>query len=246
MSECSLTYAAEVAARTARARPRTLDDRRSELVDVIVGLFQANQGVPSTREIAASAGVAEGTIFRAFATKEELVDAATAAVFCPEPLLRALDEIPPEGDLGDRLVLAVRVIQDHFRSVFDVMAAVGLTAPPAFHSPHPGCGGEEYAYQAWAALLDAVAGVMEPDAHRLRRSPVEVAVLLRALVFADCNPHLSRGGPHTPDSLVDVVLHGVLATARHDDLSTDCAPEGASSPPHRFAGPSADLFHPRS
>lgn len=239
-------YAADVAGRTVRARALALDDRRSELVDVIVDLLQTNRGVPSTREIAAAAGLAEGTIFRAFATKEELVDAATAAVFCPEPLLRALDDIPPRAELGDRLVSAARVIQEHFRSVFDVMAAVGLTAPPAFHGPHPGCAGEDFAYQARAALLDAVARIIEPDAHRLRRSPAEVAVLLRALVFADCNPHLSRGGPHSADSLVDVVLHGVLATARHEDRPQGPWSPHLSHPDDTVGSSSADLFHPRS
>ena len=48
------------------------DDRRDALVEVFVDLAHREGRKPTTSEIAQEAGVAEGTIFRVFATKEAL------------------------------------------------------------------------------------------------------------------------------------------------------------------------------
>ena len=70
VSEYSLTYAAGMSPRASALSP---PERRVSIVRAALRLIAANGTMPTTREIAEEAGIAEGTVFRAFDTKERLV-----------------------------------------------------------------------------------------------------------------------------------------------------------------------------
>ena len=111
------------------------DDRRDALIEVFVRLAHREGRKPTTSEIAQEAGVAEGTIFRVFPTKEVLEKEAVQAAFCPAPVRRRITAIDPEGSLRDRLVDFTRIMQMRFTEVFGLMGALGLTEPPN-RGPH--------------------------------------------------------------------------------------------------------------
>src|SRR5690349_9352287 len=104
-----------------RARPMTPDQRRDQLVDATLELLRVHGRAVTTRQIADRAGVAEGTIFRVFDTKEELVDAAIARAFRPGGLEDRVREIDPTKSLEERLVVLVGIMQQRFRATFDLM-----------------------------------------------------------------------------------------------------------------------------
>ena len=59
----------------------------------------------TTKQVAEAAGIAEGTVFRAFGSKEELVQACAAAVFDTTPAVRVeLRGIDRTLSLDERLV----------------------------------------------------------------------------------------------------------------------------------------------
>jgi hypothetical protein len=67
-------------------------------------------------------------------------------------------------------------------------------------------------------VIALIVRAVEPDAARLRCSPAELARYLRLLTFAGSHRHIADGPLLAPETIVDVLLHGVLAagSTQHD------------------------------
>ena len=77
----------------------TPDDRRAALVDATVPLLLEHGRTVTTKQIADAAGVAEGTIFRVFDSKDDLVPAAVEKALDMEPFFAELEPIDLDQDL---------------------------------------------------------------------------------------------------------------------------------------------------
>ena len=58
------------------------DERRTAIVEVAIPLLEEHGATLTTKQVAEAAGIAEGTLFRAFGTKDELVHACDACFRC--------------------------------------------------------------------------------------------------------------------------------------------------------------------
>jgi len=188
-----------------RARPLPADERRATILAAARALVLEHGHATTTRLIAEAAGVAEGTIFRSFATKDELFDAVIDLEFDPEPFIAALGRIDLDQPLETRLVEAVSMLQRRFVRIFRLLIALGVRRPPdRLGTPELR---KRFAKEGLVRLV-------EPDADRFRIPPEEVVQLLRLLTFSGSHPHISDQRMLTAEQIVDVVLHGTLR--QHD------------------------------
>lgn len=179
-------------------------ERRVALVDVTLRLLREHGRDVTTKQIAEAAGVAEGTIFRVFDTKDELLEAAVTRAFEPGDLTARLEEIDPDQPFEARLLVLVSILQQRFRATFSLMQKVGLVRPP----DHVHDSDETTAWRARVELL--LVGVVGADRERLA-VPVEQFVhVLRLLTFAGSHEHIADGVLLSPEQIVSTALHGML------------------------------------
>jgi AcrR family transcriptional regulator len=198
-------------------------ERRVSIVRAALRLIAANGSMPTTREIAEEAEIAEGTIFRAFDTKERLVEAVVGETFCPAPISEQMQAIDPDQPLRERLVALVTVLQGRFTEIFGVMSALGLTAPPTDYEEHRGCrpdlGHVPVDEQdpaddtAWRGSPGRMLAFVEPDADQLSCTPAELVQYLRLFTFSASHPDIAEGQILPPQTIVAVVLDGVSRKA---------------------------------
>jgi len=190
--------------RRERARPLSPEERRDRLVDVTLSLLREHGRAVTTRQIAAAAGVAEGTIFRVVESKEELVELAITRAFEPGALIDRIEEIDPDQPLHARLVQLASILQQRFRATFELMKKVGMVRPADHvHDSPEAVELREYVH----ALLE---GVIGSDRERLRVPARDFVHRLRLLTFAGSHPHITDGQLLTPEEIVDTLLHGLL------------------------------------
>jgi AcrR family transcriptional regulator len=200
-----------------RATPLPLDERRAALIAATEPLLERFGREVSTRQIAEAAGVAEGTIFRAFATKEALIDAVIEDAFDIQRTCDELAHVDLALSLEKRLVAAVAILQERLRRVLALFGSLRLRKEAhdydSFRAKH----------QADNEVLNsAIAPLIKPDQDQLRLDAVEAASALRAITFSMTHPILGDQRLAEPQQIVDLVLHGVCRSTSSLGLPTSC------------------------
>jgi len=196
-----------------RAPAMTPEERRAQIVDATIPLVLASGGAVTSKQIAEAAGVAEGTVFRAFGDKDAVIDAAVRTYLDPGPLRVRLGAVDPTLPLEFKVRQVISMLQQRFQGVFAMMAAVGMRERP----PVPRDSGAGYS--------QIIATLFEPDAERLGIPADRIGPFLRALSFVTSIGPFQASAPIELDELVDLALHGIAGQRTGDATSTTTSPE---------------------
>jgi len=178
------------------------------IIEATLPLLAQHGTKVTTKQIAEAAGVAEGTIFRVFADKCELVDAAVARAIDPELTLADLAGVQIARPLEERFVEITTILQRRLIVVFNVMIAMRMHGPPKGErpSPHPS---RPATAPATEKIFHEVVRLLEPDQASFRRPVTEVAQILRLLVFSGSHPLICDGNLLSAEDIATTVLDGV-------------------------------------
>ena len=184
-----------------RAAPLTPEERRQALVEATLPLLHEHGRTVTTKQIAQAAGVAEGTIFRVFDSKDDLVTTAVEEALDLAPFIDQLGAIDADQPLAAMLLDVVELFQQRFERIFALMTRMGMVGPPKARRHM------EAERQRVGLLLEAMA---ERHRDELRVAPGQLMHMVRLLTFSGTHPHISDGRPLAAEEIVDTLLHGVL------------------------------------
>jgi AcrR family transcriptional regulator len=196
-----------------RAPAMTLEQRREAIVASTLPLLLEHGSAVSTSQIATAAGIAEGTVFRAFRDKQELLVACMQAGLDSTEEVARVEAIDPDLPMAERLTQGVDALVDYLTRIWQVGQALqgaGISREAMHKRVH---GDDEDTDKPGppkelVRVAQAVAGLFDPEA--LRLDPQHAVRLLLGLVLTNRMETNFEAQVTEPAELVDLFLHGAI------------------------------------
>lgn len=198
------------------------DERRQALIDATVPLLFEHGLSVTTRQVAEAAGVAEGTIFRAFASKDDLIHAAVSDALGRDDLAEALQDVPATGDVHACVLAIVEIAVARIERTRLLIALFHgrRSDTPLPHPPRPLHGPDSEGRcprpdprQVHARTTEALTRALRPHANALRTTPELAASTLLALTFGAHHPVAGDAAALDAATMTDLLLHGISKDA---------------------------------
>lgn len=188
-----------------RAAPLPKEKRRAAIVEATIPLLRRHGHTLTSRQIAEAAGVAEGTVFRAFDSLDDVIQATVQEILSPEHLRRTMDEARFTGDLRDDCLAAVELLATY---VGTVKTLIHLGHSSANHAIMR-CAREEMT-QRQGEMFAFLEARFTPHEDELALRPGQFAKLLELLTVGLETQFTPQIVAISHDELIDFALHGAL------------------------------------
>ncbi|MFE0766621.1 TetR/AcrR family transcriptional regulator [Streptomyces smyrnaeus] len=201
---------------TGRRRAPAMDpeQRRAMIISAALPLVVEYGPLVTTAKIARAAGIGEGTIFRVFTDKEELLAACLEEALRPEDTVAHLGGISLDQPLAARLVEAAGVMRGHMDRIGEVAGALASRGKVERAGTADMEEGQRARESGLAAPRAALAALLEPEREALRLAPERLADLFQLMLMS-----AGRSGVRdvSDAEIVDLFLHGALSAQRGSD-----------------------------
>jgi len=197
-----------------RAAPLSPDARRASIIAAALPLLRRYGKDTTTAQIAHAAGIAEGTLFRAFPDKEAIVNAALQTAFDPVPTVTALRAIDRSLPLRTKLIEAVEIFTLRVSQIWQLMAILNIRVPVAERKA-PGTQAPPAVFDE--GIRDEMLSVFKGHESELSCSPELAMRSFRMFSFAATHPRIADGEPLTSAEIVSIILDGLRARAEDDE-----------------------------
>jgi AcrR family transcriptional regulator len=182
------------------------EDRREMIVRAVLPLVMEHGAAVTSSQIARAAGIGEGTIFRAFKDKDELLDTCMTEALKPDDALTAIAEIPLDQPLEARLLEAAETLDARLQRMGALMSAMHASGYPRQRDKAVRRNGRR---ESMAAMRAGIEELFEPERDKLRLPPEQLASVFLSMLFSHSRMSAEEGDP-TQRDLIDVFLNGAL------------------------------------
>ncbi|WP_342384320.1 TetR/AcrR family transcriptional regulator [Agrococcus sp. KRD186] len=190
----------------------SVDDRRAQIIEAVTPAVLEHGAAITSRQLADAAGVAEGTLFKAFGDKESLLAAlAEHHMTDDDAIVEFLSD-----SLEALVETLIAVLVERMRFMFQLVVALGPIAQRV---------AEEHR-EVFEASKVWIAARFEPFEPQLRVSPLVAAEMLRTLAWSAASGWGENSPVSSVDDIIQVLLHGIVHVEPAPSAAADPLPAG--------------------
>lgn len=184
--------------------------RRESIIEAAKPLLATYGTSFTTKQVAEAAGIAEGTIFRVFENKQELLVALVDAILDPSDLVTAIEALPPADSIEQRVAALVELIMANFKETGTLFMAL-FSRPDdqdrqALHSHHNSSMHE----QRRSTVNNAIRAGLEPFEQQLNNIE-QATFVIRSFAIFCAHPKFHDQSLTNSHDIAHLILHGLLA-----------------------------------
>lgn len=199
------------------------EDRQEAIAVAAISLLAEHGTHVTTGQIAKAAGIAEGTIFRVFKDKQELLDFCVLRAFRMRELVERINAIPVDQPLVNRLIEAMTMIDEmaaRLGALMHTLGATGYRPNEANHNKDDEAGGrgKPPMLDEFERTTTAISALLSSGQEQLRLPSDRAAGYLMGLTFMTRMQvtRTAQAEQKEPESfvseIVDLFMHGAIAT----------------------------------